>query len=136
MSNLGVGPYTWGGQSYAVPPVDPLPTYQVARGRQRRQRAAVMPPAPPPIGYVPMSGAPAVFQGQYGGNIFKDIWNKAIKPAVKWVKNNHVVSTAAGFIPGVGVIAGPAARMAGLCKKRGRRGMAPRRSRGMQIISA
>ena len=83
-----------------------------------------------PIGYVPMSGTP----GQMGGGLFGDIgnWFKGAAGSVgKFVKNNHLVSTAAGFIPGAGRIAAIPLRMAGLGHPRRRR--APARPRYQHI---
>ncbi len=69
-----------------------------------------------------------------GGNIFNSIgswvkgaantvYNKALKPAANFVKNNHLISTAVGLIPHpAGRAAGIGLRLAGFGKRRRRRG--------------
>ena len=83
-----------------------------------------------PIGYVPMSGTP----GQQGAGFFGDVW-RGIKGGFgavgKFAKDNHIISTAAGFIPGAGRLAAIPLRMAGLGKPRRRR--APARPRFQHI---
>ena len=63
---------------------------------------------------------------QYGGGFVdwvkgaaNTVYNSAIKPAAKWVKDNHVISTAAGFIPHpAGKAASAVLRQAGFGKKK------------------
>jgi hypothetical protein len=76
-----------------------------------------------PIGFVPMSGTPAVQQGE---GFFQDIGN-GFKKAFNWVKDNHIVSSTIGALaPGAWKAAAIPARAIGLGKKRRGARAAPR----------
>jgi hypothetical protein len=70
-----------------------------------------------PVGFVPQTGE--------GWGDFTRWVRGAANTVGNFVKKNHVISTAAGLLPGYGKFVAPVARMAGLGKRRARPRAAP-----------
>lgn len=78
-----------------------------------------------PIGYGKGGKIPKVLslctgRGKRGGLFWKGMWNKVIKPAGNFIKDNHLISEGIKLIPG-GQPWGDLARKVGLGRRGGRR---------------